>query len=67
MNRSQTHECENWAVAARFLFWEFLYKIFGIGSLQCISPGTRQTKVIFVLENRRKQPNHLLCQHTEDV
>ncbi len=31
--RSQTHECGNWAPI--FLFWEYMFQIFGILSLQC--------------------------------
>jgi hypothetical protein len=39
INRSQTHECGNWdwGRAAQFLFWEYLFRIFGIASLQCVS------------------------------
>jgi hypothetical protein len=33
--RSQTHECGNWAEAPIFLFWKYLFQIFGILSLQC--------------------------------
>jgi hypothetical protein len=37
INRSHTHECGNWDVAAQFLFWEYLLQIFGIVSLQFAS------------------------------
>jgi hypothetical protein len=34
-NRSQTHECGNWDWGLQFIFWEHLFRIFGIASLQC--------------------------------
>ncbi len=36
INRSQTHEWWNWTVAVQFFFWEYLFRIFRIGSLQCV-------------------------------
>ncbi len=29
INRSQTHECRNWAETVQFLFWEYINWIFG--------------------------------------
>ncbi len=36
INRSQTYECRIETIAAQFLFLEYLFRIFGIGSLQCM-------------------------------
>ncbi len=33
--RSQAHECGNWDWGPIFLFWEYLFQILGILSLQC--------------------------------
>jgi hypothetical protein len=38
INRSQTHECGNWDWGQAILFLEYLFRIFGIGSLQCGQP-----------------------------
>jgi hypothetical protein len=38
MNTSQTHECRNGTLAPKILFWEYLFQIFYIGSLQCMYP-----------------------------
>ncbi len=38
--RSQKHECRNWDCSLQFLFWKYLFRIFGIVSLQ-------RTKQIF--------------------
>jgi hypothetical protein len=35
LNHWQTHECGNWTEALIFLFWEYLFRNFGILSLQC--------------------------------
>ncbi len=35
INRSQIHKCGNWYCGpTQFLFWKYLFQIFGIGSLQ---------------------------------
>ncbi len=36
INRSQTKECGNWTEAVQFLYWEYLFRTFGIFSLQCV-------------------------------
>jgi hypothetical protein len=43
INRSQTHECGKWPRIPEFLFWEYLFRIFGIGSLQCVSQDIKLT------------------------
>ncbi len=35
VKRPQTHEYGNWDCGRAVLFWEYLFRIFGIGSLQC--------------------------------
>jgi hypothetical protein len=39
VNRSQTHECGIGTEAPQFLFWEYLFQIFGILSWQCKALG----------------------------
>jgi hypothetical protein len=43
--RSQTHECGNWDRSPIFLFWEYLFQIFGILSLQCAGSCCENSKL----------------------
>ncbi len=54
INRSQTHECgnRNLTDAAQFLFWEYLFRIFGIVSLQCGSQGYKNVQAVLLCGTR---------------
>jgi len=51
-------ECGNWDVAAQLLFWEYLFQIFGILSLQCAEGPEERTRWIEMMRKSIERQNY---------